>query len=203
MLLHANENVNDKLIGDVVESLIKVANTTLRVLFEDFELGVLLVQLVCDCTANDVGEHRFESLLIAVIVLDGHEALALSLLLTLAVSLLTHDADRLVGRLNSHRLDVTHRYAIDHCSLFLLGVLSLDRHLLGPDLLRGKVASAARVSEALVDALSLAHGLMCRYDVLGVKLLSGLVMDPLKLFVLHLPSNGRLGVGGHGLLLIP
>jgi hypothetical protein len=46
MVLHTNENVDDELVRNVLEALIEVADASLRVLLEDLELGVLLVQLV-------------------------------------------------------------------------------------------------------------------------------------------------------------
>lgn len=155
-----------------------------------------------DSAADDVSEHRFKGLLIAIIILNRHEARTLALLLTLAVGLLAHDTDGLVGRLDSNGLDITDRDTIDHCSLFLLRLLSLHRHLLDSDLFGGKVARAAGVGEALIHALSLAHGLMRRYDVLGGELLSGFIRDPLKLTILHFTRDGRLSVGRHSLLLI-
>jgi len=43
MLLHANEDIDNQLVGDVIEPLIEVTNTALGVLLEDLELRVLLV----------------------------------------------------------------------------------------------------------------------------------------------------------------
>ena len=75
MVLHADEYVDDKLIWNVVETLLKVAYAALWMFLEHLELWVLLVQLVSDCAADNVGEHGLEGLLIAVIVLNWqHEA---------------------------------------------------------------------------------------------------------------------------------
>ena len=200
--MHVGKNIDNELIRDVVEPFVKVSDTTFRVLFEDLEFRILLIKLMSNRAADDISEHGFEGLLIAIIILDGHEARTLTFLLTLAVCLLTHNANGLVGSLDGHRLDITHRDAINHCSLLLLGALPLDRHLLLPDLLGGKVAGAAGVGEALVNALSLAHGLVGRDNVLRGELLGRLVGDSLKLLVLHLPGDGLLSVGGHGLLLV-
>ena len=94
MVLHADENIDNKLIWDIVEPLVKVADTSLSVLLKDLEFGILLVQLMSDGSANDVGEHRFKRLLIAVVVLNGHEArVVLHLFVSLAVGFLTHDTD--------------------------------------------------------------------------------------------------------------
>ena len=71
MVLHADKDINDELIRDVVETLLKVTDTALRMLFEHLEFRILLVQLVSDCAADDIGEHRLECLLVAIIVLDG------------------------------------------------------------------------------------------------------------------------------------
>ena len=57
MVLHADENIDYKLIWNVVETLVEVANTALRVLLENFELRILLVELVSDSAADDVCKH--------------------------------------------------------------------------------------------------------------------------------------------------
>lgn len=59
MVLHADEDVDDKLIRDIVETLLEVTNTAFRVLFEDLKFWVLLVKLVGDCAADDISQHRF------------------------------------------------------------------------------------------------------------------------------------------------
>ena len=46
MLLDVNKDVHDKLIWDVVETLTEISDTSLRMLLEDFELRVLLIQLM-------------------------------------------------------------------------------------------------------------------------------------------------------------
>ena len=202
MLLHADEDVDDELIRNVVESLVKVADTALGVLFEHLELRVLLVQLVSNGAANDVREHRLESLLVTVVILDRHEALALAFLLALAVCLLAHDANGLVSGLDLDRLDVTDWDSINHCSLLLLLSLTLDSDFLSFDLFGGKVSSAARISKAFVDALSLTHRLVSSHDVLRGELLSCLIWDSLQLFVLHLTGDGLLSVGRHRIFLV-
>mmetsp|Transcript_35903 Transcript_35903/g.47233 ORF Transcript_35903/g.47233 Transcript_35903/m.47233 type:complete len:210 (-) Transcript_35903:388-1017(-) len=202
MVLHADEDVHNELVGDVVEALVEIAHTALRVLFENLELGVLLVQFVSNGAADDVSEHRLEGLFVAVVVLNGHEARRLALLLALAVGLLAHDTDRLIGRLHSHWLDFTNGDAVNHCSLLLLCSFALDHRFMGLDLFGGEVAGAASVCEAFVHALSFAHGLVRRHDVLGSELLRGLVRDPLQLLVLHLACDGLLGVSGHRLFFI-
>ena len=73
MILHARENVHYQLIWNVIETLVKVADATLGMLLEHLELGVLLIQLVSDRPADDVGKHRLESLLVAVIILNGKD----------------------------------------------------------------------------------------------------------------------------------
>ena len=57
MVLHADKNVDDKLIRNIVETLLEVTNTAFRVLLEDLEFRVLFVQLVGDCTADNVSQH--------------------------------------------------------------------------------------------------------------------------------------------------
>ena len=75
MVLHADKDINDEFIRDIVETLLKVTDTTLWMFFKHLEFRVLLVQLMSDCAADDIGEHRLECLLVAIIVLDGqHKA---------------------------------------------------------------------------------------------------------------------------------
>ena len=57
MVLHADENIDYKLIWNVVETLIKVADAALRVLLENFEFGILFVEFVSDSAADDVCKH--------------------------------------------------------------------------------------------------------------------------------------------------
>ena len=68
MLADSEHDVDNKLIGDVIKSLVKVANAALGVLFEIFVFGVLLVKLVGECPAYYVGEHVLEGELVRVFV---------------------------------------------------------------------------------------------------------------------------------------
>lgn len=203
MVLHADENVDNELIWDVVESLVKVADTSLGMLLKDLEFGILLVQLMSDGPANDVGKHGFKGLLVAVVVLDGHKArVVLHLLVSLAVGLLAHDSDRLVGSLNLNWNDIADRDTINHCSLLGLFLLSFHSGLMHLDLFGGKVAGAARIVEAFFDALSLAHCLVVAHNRLSCELLGYLIGDTLKFFVLHLSSNGLSSVIRYRIVLI-
>ena len=196
MILHTDENIDHKLIWNVVETLIEVAYAALRVLLENFELGILLVQLVGDGAADNVCQHRFKRLLITVVILDGqHEArIVMALLLALHVCLLAHHPDRLVGSLYLDGFDLADGNAIDHSRLRMLGVLSLNGRLFRLDRFGGKVSSSTCVCEALVDSLSLAHRLMAANYALRCHLLSGLIWNSLQLLVLHLSGDGLTGV---------
>jgi len=57
VILHAYEDIDYKLIWNVVKTLVEIANATFRMLFEDLELRVLLVKLVCDSSADNVRQH--------------------------------------------------------------------------------------------------------------------------------------------------
>ena len=204
MVLHADENIDYKLIWNVVETLIEVANTALRVLLENFELWILLIKLVSDSAADDVCKHRFKSLLIAIVILDRqHKArVVVALLLTFDVCFLSHHSDRLVGSLDLNRLDISDRYAVDHGCLGLFGLLPHNGLFFRPDCFCGEVSSPACVGKALVYTLRLAHLLMVAYDVLSRDLLSSLIRDPLQLLVLHLPGDSLTGIFGHGVVLV-
>ena len=149
-------------------------------LLENFELWVLLVKLVCDRSADDVSKHRLEGLLIAVIILNGHETCVVqALLVPLAVGFLAHYPDRFVRSLYLNGLDITNWNAIDHCSLLSLFDLAFHHSFLHFDLFGGKMTRGLCVSEALLDALSLAHRLMIADDALGCEFLCNFVRNAL------------------------
>ena len=199
MVLHADENIDYKLIWNVVETLIEVANAALRVLLENFELGILFVELVSDGAADDVCKHRLKSLLITVVILDGQDEarVVVALLLTLDICFLSHHSNRLVGSLDLDGLDFTNGYTVDHGCLGLFGLLPLNGHFFRPDRLCGEVSSPACVGKALINTLCLAHSLVVAYNVLSCDLLSGLVWDSLQLLVLHLSGDSLTGIFGH------
>lgn len=92
--MHVHENVDYELIWDIVETLVEVAYAALRMLLEDLEFRVLLVQLVSDGAADDVRKHGLQGLLVAVVVGDGQcKAAVGALFVALDVRLLTHHAD--------------------------------------------------------------------------------------------------------------
>lgn len=204
MVLHADENIDYKLVWNVVETLIEVANTALRVFLENFELWILLIKLVGDGAADDVSKHRFKSLLITVVILDGqHKArIVVALLLTLDISFLSHHSNRLVCSLDLDRLDISDGYAVNHSCLSLFSLLPLKGLFFRPYCFCGKVSSPACVGKALIYSLRLAHSLMTAYDVLSCNLLSGFIWNPLQLLVLHLSSDSLTGIFRHGVVLV-
>lgn len=142
-------------------------------------------------------------MLIAVVVLDGHEArVVLHLFVSLAVCLLAHDSDRFVGSLYLNWNNIADRNTVDHCSLSGLFLLSFHSRFMHLDLFGGKVPGAARIVEAFLDALSLAHCLMIAHNRLSRELLGRLVGDTLKFLVLHLSSNGLSSVIRHCIVFI-
>lgn len=54
VVLDLDEDVNDNLIGDVVEALVEILYAALVVLLEDLELGISLVQLQRDHTSDNI-----------------------------------------------------------------------------------------------------------------------------------------------------
>ena len=181
IFLYAYEDVDNKLIRDVVKPFSEIADSALWMLLENLKLWILLVKFVRDCPADDVCEHRLKSLLIAVIVLQRLyvAGLAGTLLIPLCNSFLSHHSDRFVGGFDGYRFDISNRHTINHGRLLLLCFLSFDRRFFCFDLLGCEIASTTCVREVIVDTLSLSHGLVCSHDSLCCHLLGSFIMDAL------------------------
>jgi hypothetical protein len=180
-LLEGQENVNDKLVRNVLESLLVVADAALWMLFKSLVFWVELVELVGNGATDHVSDDLFESLFIRVIV-----DLLQAALVSLMGSFLPHLPNLLVDSLDSHRLDLTDRNAINGLLVLLNLTLGLLHALTCHHLLVGEVAGLARFVEPGFEALVLALGDVVVRDVQSRVGHVKLVLDALKLFLLHL-----------------
>lgn len=107
MVLNLDKNINNNLIGDIVESLVEILNTALVMLFEDFELRVLFVQFKRDDSSNYISKHVLEGKFITIIIVDRSNGTWVVFLFLLEVCFLSHNTDSLVCSLNCNLFHVT------------------------------------------------------------------------------------------------
>jgi hypothetical protein len=163
-------------------------------LFENFELRVKLVKLVCECAANDISKHGLQHLLVAIVVLYRHCASVIAV--ALCVSLLPHHSDGFVGCLDRYGFDIPDWNTVYDLSLGLLQLLFLQSPFIAILFFLCKIAGLAGQVEPSFKALSLASDNMLLHDVLSIKKLGSLIRNPLKLVVLDLAGDCCLGVVG-------
>jgi hypothetical protein len=194
--LKGQEDINDKLIGDVLEAILEVGDSSLRVLFEYLVLGVHLVKFVCDGAADNFGQDLLYSLLVRVFVdcLDT---------VSLVTRLLAHLTDLFVNSLDGDALNLADRDAIE-CHLILVGcrfVLGVFHALLHLSL--SEEASLARLVEPSFKSFVLTFGVVHVYDVESGVSHADLVCNPLNFMLFHLLGDGSAQILGAVLLLVP
>ena len=202
VVLQAAEDVNHQLVWDVLESLVEVAYSSVWMLFEYFEFRVLLVQFVGESSADDIGEHSLDSLLVTLIVLNREHDVLVSTLLPLQVGLLSHYPDRFVSSLDCNCLDVPNSHSIDSVDLGLLCLLLFESPHRSLHLSCCEISSPLGVLEPCLVSLRFAHALMVLNDTLSSEHLGSLVVDPLELVVLHLPRDSLLRIFGERFILV-
>jgi hypothetical protein len=193
--LKGQEDINDKLIGDILETILEVSDTSLSVLFEYLILGVHLVKLVSDGAADHFSQDLLYCLLVRVFVDCLHAV-------SLMASLLAHLADLLVYSLNSDTLDLTNSYTIEgHLILvgagLVLGVLHCRLHLS-----LGKEAGLARLIKTSFKSFILTLGIVLVYDVDSGVSHADLISDPLNFMFFHLLGDGGAQILRAVLLLV-
>merc|ERR1712137_818984 len=119
MVLKGAENVDNQFIWDILETLAEVADASIRMFLEHFEFWILLVQFVGERPTNDVCEYALNSLLVALIILNGQDNTLVSALFPLQVCFLPHNSDGLIGGLHCNCLDVSDCYTVDSLNLGL------------------------------------------------------------------------------------
>jgi hypothetical protein len=157
---------------------------------EDLKLRVVLVKLVCQCTADYVGQHCLTCLFIAVLFLLQNCGRVT--FLSFSGGLLAHHSDGLVCSFDSYILNVPHWDPIDKLRFCLIGFFLSLRAFFDFLLFNLKVACLLCLDKCGLIALGLTHVDMLLHDVLGIEHLGCLVRDPLQLMVLHLAGNRRL-----------
>lgn len=203
MVLDLHEDIDYDFIGQEVESVVEVLHSTLRMLLEDFELRVGLVELERDDAANDVGEHVLEGELVAVVVCDGRHCTRVLPLLTLQCSFLTHHTDGFVGRLDLEGLNLANIHSSDKLSSRLPNRHALLFLLLSSQCLGCEISSLFSVHEANLVSDHLSVFNMLVDHTLSSAHHGCFVSNTLKFLILQFFSDGVLGVLGHGLVLVP
>jgi hypothetical protein len=106
MVLNLNEDVNYDLVGEVVESFVKVFNASFVMLPKYFKFRIRFIKLQRNYATNNVCEHIIEGQSVRVVVLDRSDGVRVLSLLPFKVSLLTHNSDRLVRGFDGDWLDI-------------------------------------------------------------------------------------------------
>lgn len=115
LVLQSQEDINDNLIRNVLESLSKVADTALWVLFEDLVLRVHLVELIGQIAANHISQDLLQGLLIRVLINLS------CTIITFVVCFLAHLPNLFVDSLNGDRFDIADKNTVN--SLLVLDML--------------------------------------------------------------------------------
>lgn len=186
MILQAQENINDQLIGDVVKSVLEIADTSLSVLLEDLILRISLVQLGTELRVNEISENRQEGDLVTVLV---HATLRRVSTTHLHIGLLSHGADGLVVGLDGYTFDVTNGHSFNSL-LALLHLAVLQGSTLDSLSAVGREeTSVLGLQETLVNALSLTELNVLFGESLGVALLGHFIGDSLQFVLFHFAGD--------------
>lgn len=122
LVLKPQENVNNKLVRYVLETLAEIANTAILMFFENLKLWINFVELVGKSPSYYLCQYLIKGLFIRIFILLRVILVGVSL----EVGFLSHNADRLICSFNSNRLNVTDWNSVDGILIFVsLGLFCL------------------------------------------------------------------------------